>query len=326
MSRHYIVYIKRKIVEPFDNISKGKKDVFPALFRPAAHVFGQKWLYDSVAEDDEVTIWMLSMLRSGKNIMPPSLDAKMLVKDKFVRNGESPLCEYLSDIDKKRKFVFVATPENALYFPFNNALSLLKSIRFKSKSTKLPKAFFKSQPHNMKNKKPIYSRLPQHFQTPRLLDDDSVPALEKYGKSILNTNQAFISYRWKEGTPFVRELVKRLADLGIVSWWDRWCMSRSIAELKTSINSDGLWSVITEGIGGSRFAIAINTDEYASKKSPATQEELKLLKAQHEKGKAPLLMVPEKGKLAFEVAQNKDSQRVNKELDRVIDRLNFLLK
>jgi len=186
---------------------------------------------------------------------------------------------------KNSTYVFLADETASYYLPWNNAQSLFQGLAFSE--------LFPYLKNDCTRDDGSFFRLPQYLQTPSRLPKESAETLGAFAHTIQGYRRAFISYRWKNATACVAKLAMRLAEIHIASWWDRWSMPRSIAELKNRVDDQRLFAILRRAAENSKFAFIIQTEGYCH--SPATAYELGVLEELENQGKLRLFRIPADG-------------------------------
>jgi hypothetical protein len=281
MTTHVLAYIKRHVATQSPESSERDPAVMEALTAPAGHGFGQDWLWDRRRRGDDIVIWLVSVLRSGRRYMPPSLDARIDVGEAFDRwHGQAP--PYVRRLLDTYKYAFTAEPSRSYYLPWLDASQLLQGLRFVGETA--PSWLDNIRAEN-------WSLLPRNLQTPRVLTAADAALVEEFAARARSASVAFLSYRWGEGTEAAREVALGLSEVGVAVWWDRWSMPRSVAELKGEIPSEGVCRAIEAGCSSCRYGIAIKSESYASPKSPWTTIEYEELRRRAQEGGLKLIEV-----------------------------------
>ncbi len=126
-------------------------------------------------------LWLVSSPQYGKYRLPPSLVARLQIKD-VVADHDSVAEEIDPDVRRAGRWIALADRDRSAYLPLNNALDVLCNLRFRGRHSgpiRLKPAAADSGPPSG-----LYSRLPGYFQRHRIVDPDSVPALEEYAHAV----------------------------------------------------------------------------------------------------------------------------------------------
>jgi hypothetical protein len=192
--------------------------------------------------------------------MPFGLDARIVVQSVAQDPGsvEDP---YVREAMRRRQrrhpgasvFAAIADPKNAAYFSLNDIEDIIGPAL-------LPNWSGGERSHG------VTAALGQRLQTPREFGTDAtlVSSLIERARTIAGRPQVFVSYRWREATPLVARLVRWLAEVGYGCWWDRWSMSRAVAEgvvkappLPSALLSGARFSVVKSASLSERMATTI---------------------------------------------------------------------
>ncbi|QCG90128.1 toll/interleukin-1 receptor domain-containing protein [Azospirillum sp. TSH100] len=250
---HHLVYVKRRVAHgPMS--ADVERWALDALNRPVAHLFGHAFLADRLEAPGRHMLWFVGGLRDSRTILPLGLDARLTVRH-VIRSTDHLEDGYLSACVQRRRlkdqnvavFAAVADPACSEYFGFNNLEPILAPALLPAKGLDLTPAA-------------LTAALGMRLQSPRRLPDgsDLLSRLIDHAAMLSRRQQIFISYRWREATPFVARLARRLDGAGYTCWWDRWSMSRAVAEGQAASPPPALRGVLEHAIarcaGVSRFA------------------------------------------------------------------------
>lgn len=268
---HILSYTKREISNRPNSPAKEAPLIVDGLLKPAAHTFGEEWLWNRFARGDDLAIWQFSCLRFGKSVLPPSLDAMVAVAA-GASQPDQTMVKRLGDLlamtdgagRRTYRYGFEAGPES-FFLPWADATNLLFELRFVSKDAKQLDPGLRKFP----------SRIPLHFQSSRILTRNSAKRIHAHALDVLQRRRAFISYRWEDGTDAAVAVAQQFSRDGYACWWDRWGMSRSVAEQKASIREDSVCDIVERACEECSLAVVVNTAGYGE--SPWTKWEYDVL-------------------------------------------------
>ena len=86
--------------------------------------------------------------------------------------------------------------------------------------------------------------------------------IEAHAASVLARPRVFVSYRWATGTAQAAAAVQALSSRGFAIWWDRWGMSRSVAEGRTAADETTLEKALERACTGCSHALLVASDGY----------------------------------------------------------------
>lgn len=108
------------------------------------------------------------------------------------------------------------------------------------------------------------SLLPRHFQTSRILTQQAQARIDAYAATVRTRPRAFISYRWATGTTQAAAAAQALCRQGYASWWDRWGMSRSVAEGRAGIDEQTVAQALARACKGCSHALLVDSPGYGA--------------------------------------------------------------
>jgi hypothetical protein len=267
---HHLVYVKRRVSR-----KPAKGDVedwaLEGLDQPRAHIFGHEFLAARLPKPDQTKqlrrhiLWFVGALRDYQHQLPFALDARMSVlyieedlekiEDGYVRRvAERRLKENKRLAERYNRkctpvYAAISAPDDAQYFSFNNVEPLIASFL-------LGKSAYTSSDESVRQ------RLAKSLQSPRhIVDPRFVQALTEHAHLVSSRPQIFISYRWREATPFAMQLVQQI-DPYYGCWWDRWSMSRAVAQGSSKVPSPPLKDALKHVISRCSIGIVVRTEGY----------------------------------------------------------------
>ena len=107
----------------------------------------------------------------------------------------------------------------------------------------------------------LYSRLPGYFQRHRIVNPDSVPALEEYAHAAQRGRWLFVSYRWRDfenDEAWLTELTDTLGASTASCWWDRRHMPQEDLKQFHHLLED----ILNDAIRQSAFLVALMKGGY----------------------------------------------------------------
>jgi len=146
-----------------------------------------------------------------------------------------------------------------VYPPLNNAFDVLCNLRFLGRHSgpiRLTPAAADSRPPSG-----LYSRLPGYFQRHRIVNPDSVPALEEYAHAVQRGRRLFVSYRWRDfenDEAWLTELTDTLGASTASCWWDRRHMPQEDLKQFHHLLED----ILNDAIRQSAFLVALMKGGY----------------------------------------------------------------
>lgn len=263
-----LAYVRRKVAT-----GRGKpvaNDDEPE--QPLGHGFSQPGLWRRHLAGEVLVVWLFGCLRFGRTALPPALDARMLLgaEDAFDTPGVATMARLkaagLGPDDGRFRHALLADPDPAVsyFLPWVDATDLMFELGFEPHGARLPAAL-RARP----------SLLPRHFQTSRILTADAVKCIEAHAAEVRARPRVFVSYRWATGTRQAAGAVQALSQRGFASWWDRWGMSRSVAEGRAEIGRGTVETALTRACNGCSHALLVPSPGYG--KSTWTRWEQDLL-------------------------------------------------
>ncbi|UKJ76866.1 toll/interleukin-1 receptor domain-containing protein [Azospirillum brasilense] len=288
-----------------------------ALDRPVAHLFGHAFLADRLEAPGRNVLWFVGGLRDGRTILPLGLDARMAVRH-VIRSSDELDDGYLRACAQRRRrenpgvpvFTAVADSMQSEYFGFNDLEPILAPALLPGRGTEpTPGA--------------LTAALSMRLQSPYRVPDgsDLLSRLIQHATTLAQRRQVFISYRWREATPFVARLARRLDVAGYACWWDRWSMSRAVAEGQTKSPPPALRGVLAHAIARCVGGITVRTDGYDRGAWTSLEREC-MLDAQRSRAMAVVdLPSSADGVLPSAVARCRDLATADALIERTVDEL-----
>lgn len=252
MSNAYIHYVKRHIVTkyPLDiaNPWYSELQTYDNGFnKPAFHITRSlTWPVSEIRRGDY--IWLISQLSSPWGMLPPSMDAKIVIEDILVE----------STGNKKGKIRFIAGSQSK-WLPLYNASKMLIGL-YSILKNGVKKVLVKSQE----------DKVGQAFQGIKKIGDPSY--MEEYASNIDIQPLHFLSYRVADGTRMAFEKARSLMDEGHAVFWDRWSLPRRLAERREIVADRVLDEVINKKIIESTVVWGIESPRYNEINSYSAKE------------------------------------------------------
>lgn len=283
---HILSYLKRRVATQPGLAKLETPAVSKGLLRPAGHAFGEEWVWKRYARGEDLTVWLFSSLRLGHDSLPPALDARIRVASGAdqPQAANSKYLRYLLELldkagNRRHHYVFKADRNGSVYLPWADATELLFDLEFVSKrATTLDKSL-----------RDTPTLLPRHFQRSRILTDGSIRQIADFAAKVLKRPRAFISYRWEDATPKAGKTVADQSRDGYACWWDRWGMSRSVAEQKNFIPERDIAKVIKKACLDCTRAVIVKSPGYGQ--SGWTAWEQKVLEKMARDGHLDLVVI-----------------------------------
>ncbi|PLY02959.1 MAG: hypothetical protein C0622_04975 [Desulfuromonas sp.] len=247
MRTSYIHYVRRRIIDvqnSDDETARFSEEQFGSagFERPVFHkTFATSGPTARVKEGD--IIWIISRLTRGRQSLPVSLDARIIVEkvEKVIKDGR---CEGHRFIAGKK----------SRWFPLCNAettLRLLETANGKGEVTKLWPA--------------TIQKIGTVTQQMRQLQSDH--PLRELEQSIVKDGYDFVSYRQCDGTASAFDYVQSRLTSGGIVWWDRWSLPRRLAERREEVSTEALDGRITSAIQDAKRVQGIWSPRYEDVKS-----------------------------------------------------------
>jgi len=212
---NYMQYVPRVIRSPSNRSlgeycdEDGSGPEFEAavaqMLVPAYHLSSQRsWPTTQIVPGD--VIWLVSQVRSPWGSLPPSLDARINVKE--VRRPSVSQEGYGTE--------YVAG-SGSTWFPLADATELLSSIGTVKKDSSVVVPY-----------RPGRSHIGQAFQSIRKLSSSA--EVDAWVSSIAARPLEFVSYRIHDGTQRAFDFVLSRMNAQAVVFWDRWSLPRRLSE------------------------------------------------------------------------------------------------
>jgi hypothetical protein len=195
------------------------------------------------------TLWLLSQMRTPWGVLPPALDAKIIVAEVLdLRVGRRP---------NEPAFRFTAGT-GSLWFPLYDASDTLLAL------TTINAHGTTGKPLALPNQS-----LGRSLQSIReVADATPLVALERK----LAGRFDFVSYRLLDGTRSAFDAVRQLLQFGEAVWWDRWSLPRRLAERREFADDSALNNFILGRIEASNTVHGIASPKYADPDSYSRKE------------------------------------------------------
>jgi len=249
MSNQYIHYTKRKIVQRFppdinDPWYAELQKYSDGFDVPLFHVTrSSSWPATEIKAGD--VIWLVGQLDSPWGKLPPSIDAKIVVKSAIKFSAPS-----------RTKF---EAGNGSSWYPLRDASSMLSELIVCSKSGQ--------------HSSPFHSRLNNLGQAFQSIKKISNPGdINCWASQLESDNYDFISYRIKYGTKCAFEAVTKLLKDGKSVFWDRWSLPRRLAERREYVSDAALNSILEQKISQSSVTWGIISKGYGDPKSYSARE------------------------------------------------------
>ena len=248
MRQHFIHYLPRRIVvrppgdvdDPWFAETQGPADGF---VRPMYHTTRRRsGPATAVVPGD--AIWIISQVFSPWGVLPPAVDARIDVASIEERERG------------RRKFVAAGS---SAWFPMADATAILKRLHTRTADGRLSKLI-----------RARTERVGYSLQSMRLLASGDL--LEKWSRTLNQTQPNFISYRICDGTEAAFRTGRELLSKGEVVFWDRWCLPRRLAERRELVADRALDKYLMSHLRGSKLVWGIESKAYLAKGSYATKE------------------------------------------------------
>lgn len=241
---HFAHYVKRTIKNknPIDPPKSGELQQQNAGFKsPDFHSIP---INSGVAARIQVNdhIWIFSQLRSDFGILPPSLDALIIVKSIEVVD------------DGHKRFKFTADKERSKWFPLFNATELISKLD--TLSTKKGIRSLLNTPT---------TSIGQALQFVREIAEPK--PLLRHAYKLAHLQPDFISYRIKDGLLDSFKHAEKLLENEIPVLWDRWSLPRRLTERDEEVDEVSLDQSIIDMIKSSSKVWGIHSELYAAEKS-----------------------------------------------------------
>jgi len=252
MASEYIHYIKRQVVtrypkDPLDPWFAELQAYENGIDTPIFHVTSSvSWPATVIKEGD--TIWLVSKLDSPWGALPPSIDAKIIIKS----------INTTQNADGKSKTRYQASSESR-WFPLTSATDFLAGLSILSKSGK------SSKPYCAKK-----NNVGQAFQSIKQIE--SPTSINEWAAEIQAVDFDFISYRIADGTKAAFFLAHALMDKGRSVFWDRWSLPRRLAERRELVSDQTLDWFLIKQIGKSRIVWGVESSKYNEAGSYSAKE------------------------------------------------------
>lgn len=201
------------------------------------------------------TIWLVSWLLVGRERMPPSVDARIVVA---ADGGWSPAA--VAALRAARARVFPATAASS-WLPLLDASALFEALRVETRSG--PRPLLRDPVSPTGRARVVGHRLALGARNLRRLAPRSARALADWARDRA-ARPVFVSYRWSDGEPAARALVTTLAAAGVPLWWDRWSVPRRLDELSPEQATPQLLAGLPGALERCHSAIRVRTPAYGS--------------------------------------------------------------
>jgi hypothetical protein len=242
--RHYAHYVKRTV--------KSKNTIFPPKSGESQQqcdgfntpVFHSIPINSGVAARIKANdhIWIFSQLSSDFGVLPPSLDACIIVESIDIVD------------DGYKRFKFIADVEKSKWFPLFDATELISKL---------------DTINAQNNTRPLLNTpttaIGQALQFVREIADPT--QLFLHANKLAQLQPEFISYRIKDGMLNAFMHAKSLLEKQTPILWDRWSLPRRLTERDEEVDAVKLDQSIVDMINRSTKVWGIYSELYAAEKS-----------------------------------------------------------
>lgn len=252
MAQHFIQYIKREIKlrypkHPADPWYSELQHYQAGFSHPAHHITrATSYPVNKIQAGD--VIWLVSQLKLQGQILPPAVDAKIVVS-------------YVGAFVKEQRVAGVrfCAGEGSCWLPLADATTLLAGLLVIKANNDQYQPFVSGRVD-----------VGQAFQSIKKLANPE--PLLNWQQQLAKAPVDFVSYRIKDGTHAAFAKVNALLQAGASVYWDRWCLPRRLAERRELADDARLNQTLFDQIRSARTVYGIESVLYACPRSYTAQE------------------------------------------------------
>ncbi len=252
MEQHFIQYIKREIVLrfPADPQSPWFAELqhYKAGFQYPVHHVTRLAGYPANKVKAGDVIWLVSQLKLKGQLLPPSFDGKVVVKEVIQLNNN----------EQQTGFKFIAD-KGSCWFPLKDATAVLAIIAVQPKIGDPYTPFDSGK-----------TTVGQAFQSMKKIHTPHI--LSTLQQQLEQNPIDFVSYRIKDGTQAAFSKVAELLGGGAVVFWDRWGLPRRLAERRELVDDAELDILLCQKIQQAGTVYGIESNLYAVDSSYSAKE------------------------------------------------------
>ncbi len=268
MEDHMLVYVTWDIIQKWKKEARAKSIAAEKEWRPPLpYVYASGNTTFKCYVKKGTVLWIVSCPEYGAYRLPPTLIARLAVKDAVPRDGGKSGCpdQRIPEwFPKKWSLVAIADADDSVYLPVNNAFVPLKSAQSERKDGKRSTIL---DLENLNGRSGPYTYAPRYLRFPKRLAVESVPPLMHHARSVKKNRTVFVSYcRKDKPRDFTGRLVEELTAQHFSPWLDMQSVPPRVASGEARLDPEILEHVLSDGIRQAHTFVAIVGLEFLKSK------------------------------------------------------------